>query len=88
MCQSRQDKRTAKLLTTTIKNLVPECQKQNVSGKSLRYGATTTMHEHPDIIHSELLAVGGWWAKDNSLYYTVGNVAIHLRPMWALAGYH
>ncbi len=45
------------------------------------------MYEHPDIIHAELLAVGGWWAKDNSTYYTVGNVAIHLRPMRALAGY-
>jgi hypothetical protein len=30
---------------------------------------------------------GGWWARDNSTYYTVGNVAIHLRPMRALAGY-
>lgn len=35
----------------------------------------------------ELLAVRWLWAKDDSTYYTVGNVAIHLRPMQALAGY-
>jgi hypothetical protein len=87
MCQDRTDGWTARIIASTLSNLVPACQKKKVTGKSLRYGATTSMHEHPDITHTELLAVGGWWSKDNSSHYTVGRVAIHMRPMRALAGY-
>ena len=90
MCQQRRDKWTAATITSTIRrlNCVPSSQESSLSGRSLRYGCTTTLHEHPDTNHSELLAKGGWVASDNSSKYTIGSVAIHLRPMRALTGYH
>jgi len=72
MCQERTDGWTARIIASTLSNLVPACQKKKVTGKSLRYGATTSMHEHPDITHT------GWWSNDNSSHYTVGRVAIHM----------
>mmetsp|Transcript_16113 Transcript_16113/g.46243 ORF Transcript_16113/g.46243 Transcript_16113/m.46243 type:complete len:588 (-) Transcript_16113:47-1810(-) len=90
MCQTRQDKWTAAIITSTIRRLdcMPSCQESSVSGKSLRHGCTTTLHEHPDTNHPELMAKGGWVAADNSSNYTIGSIAIHLRPMRALTGYH
>ena len=74
-------------MTNITRKYVPCCQKQHVSGRSYRYGATTKVHEHPDTSHPELIAIGGWKATDNSHNYTVCSTAILQRPMRVLAGW-
>ena len=87
MCQSRTDAWAAKHTTKILREFVPKCQQSGITSRSLRYGVTTEMHEHPDVSHPELLTRGGWEPADNSKHYIAGRIGSQLVPMRALAGY-
>ena len=74
------------IVTTSLKGCVGVVHKGFISGKSLRYGATTTMAMHPEMTDGLVRSRGGW-KQDNSSIYTVSVLSSVLPGMKVLSGY-
>lgn len=87
MCHARSDAWTSKTITETLRDGMPDAIRDSVSGRSLRYGSTTHLHEDPSVNHPELTARSGHAPADNSRHYVLSRRAMQYVPMRSLAGY-
>lgn len=87
MCQKRSDGWTSAMVTKTIRNDMLEAIRDFVSGRSLRYGATTLLHDHPHITEPELVARTGHASEGNTKHYVISSRGMQFAAMRALAGY-
>ena len=87
ICAKHGDSWTSTMVTNTLRNDLVESIRSCVSGKSLRYGATTLLNDHPNITEPELFARTGHARSENTKYYIISNRGLQFAPMRALAGY-
>ena len=87
MCQKRNDAWTSKIITDTLRNDAPATLKDTVTAQSLRYGATTFLYEHYQVLDPETTARSGHAPSDSSKHYFLSRRAMQYVPMRALAGY-
>ena len=83
--QNRNRNYFSSMVTSSIKGCVGDVHKGFVSGKSLRYGATTTMATHPEMTDGLVRSRG--WKQVNSSIYTVSVLSSVLPGMKVLSGY-
>ena len=86
MCHLRNDAWTSTMLTSTLRDGMPDSIRDSVSGRSLRYGGTTHLHEDPSVNHPELTARSGHAPADNSRHYVLSRRGTQYVPMRSLAG--
>ena len=87
MCQARSDSWTSKTLTETLRDDLPDSIRDSISGRSMRYGGTTHLHEDPSVNHPELTARSGHAPADNTRHYVLSRRAMQHVPMRSLAGH-
>ena len=79
MCHARSDAWTSKMITDTLRDGMPDAVQDSVSGRSLRYGSTTHLHEDPSVNHPELTARSGHAPADNSRHYEMTKYRLAMR---------